>query len=84
MENNRIWDARCRAELSLRVALFLPAVAVRQISAGADCDLQTAPVGVVGHSQLQLPGNKDAVKDAAFCADAADAALRGDDTGCRL
>lgn len=84
MENNRIFNARCRAELSLRVALFLPAVSISQISAGADCDLQTASVGVVGHGQLQLPGNKDAVKGVTFCADAGDAALRGEDTGCRF
>lgn len=62
---------------SSRVTLLLLGVSVAEIPAGTDCDLQTGGVGVVGQSQLQLPGRAGALEQAAVCADAAVAALGG-------
>lgn len=59
---------------SLRVTLLSLGVSVVEISAGADCDLQTGSVGVVGQSQLQLSCYADALERAAVCANAATAA----------
>jgi len=70
-------------KLSLRVTLPL-AVSICEISAGANCDDQAGLVGVVGHRQLQLPSHRDALEEAAVCADAAAAALRKKITGCSL
>lgn len=66
----------CFYLLSLRVTLPLLGVSIGEISAGADCDLQTGGVGVVGQSQLQLSRHADALEEAAVCADAAVTALR--------
>lgn len=72
------YHARCRALylLSLRVTLLLLGISIGEISAGADCYLQTGGAGVVGQSQLQLSSHLDALKEAAVCADAAVTALR--------
>lgn len=58
------------------MTLLLLEISIGEISAGADCDLQTGGVGVVGQSQLQLSSHADALEEAAVCADAAVAALR--------
>lgn len=66
----------CLYSLSLRVTLLPLAVSIGEISAGANCDLQTGAVGVVGQSQLQLSCHADGLKEAAVCVDAAVTALR--------
>lgn len=71
---------RVTSNVSLRVTLPLLAVSVGQVSAGADCDLQTGGVGVEGQSQLQFSGHRNALK-AQLCAGAAAAALREPNTG---
>lgn len=71
---------RVTSNVSLRVTLLLLAVSVGQVSAGADCDLQTGGVGVEGQSQLQFSGHRNALK-AELCAGAAAAALREPNTG---
>lgn len=58
------------------MTLPLLGVSVSEISAGADCDLQTGGFGVVGQSQLQLSCHAGALIEAAVCADAAVTALK--------
>lgn len=61
---------------ALRVALFPPGVSIGKISAGADCDLQTGRVCVIGQRKLQLSCHAGALKEATVCAVAAVAVLR--------
>lgn len=62
--------------VSLRVTLLPLRVSVGEISAGANCDLQTGGVRVVGQRKLHLSGHADALEEATVCAVAAVAALR--------
>lgn len=60
----------------LRVTLLPLGVSIGQISAGANCDLQTGSVCVIGQRKLQLSCHAGALKEATFCAVAAVAVLR--------
>ena len=60
---------------SLRVTLPLLGVSVGEVPAGAHRDLQAGGDAVVGQAELHLARRADAVEEAAFCADAAVAAL---------
>lgn len=58
------------------MALLLLSISKGEISASADCDLQTGGLGVVVQSELQLSRDTDVFVERTICADAADAALR--------